>query len=90
MPKVSNHILKQLDSEDKKYLDKIENKLMVDKKLLHNTCRLVVKKVGQKDVSDFDKLQGEQKLQACMDHLAISLVSGNIEKQEVDDILKKK
>lgn len=87
---MSNNIRDQLGVEDKNFLNQVEDKLKEDDQLLHQTCNFVVDKVGGKAVTDFKSLEPADKLQACLDHLAISLVSGNVSQEEINGIIEVK
>ena len=90
MLQISDHILKQLNDDHREYLEKVENKLKENEGLLENTCSFVINRVGKDVTTDFKNIEKDNRLQACMDHLAISLVSGNVSKKEIDEVMADK
>ena len=87
--KVSENLASQLSEDQHNFLDDVGKKLESSNKHLNNVCSFVVKKVGKDNLPDFEALENENKLQACLNHVAISLISGSVKEGEIKDLLKK-
>ena len=84
---MDNEILKQLNDNDKIFLEDVNRKIAGNTEKLHSVCNFVIDRVGRDNLSDLAEINSEEKLQICLDHLAISLVSGDLKKKDIEELL---
>jgi hypothetical protein len=87
--KVSDNLADQLSPDQHNFLGEVGKKLESNEKHLNNVCSFVIDRVGKDSVPDFEKLEDNNKLQACLNHVAISLVSGSVKEKEITSLLEK-
>ena len=84
---MTDEILEQLKDDDKKFLEEVKTKITDNKDKLDSICNFVMQRVGHENVSDLAELSLEEKIQTCLDHMAISLLAGDLKKAEIENLL---
>lgn len=85
---MDNEILEQLKDSDRILLEQIKDIISKDEKILASVSDFVIDRVGKDNVSDLADLSSEEKIRTCLDHLAISLVSGDLRRNDIESVLK--
>ncbi len=83
-----NSVFDDLFAEDQVFVAKVRGALDKDQRLLEKVCQFVVEKIGHENVVNFGQLASNLKMHACLDYLAIGIVSGKIGKSDILKMIK--
>ncbi|OGH84254.1 MAG: hypothetical protein A2261_02120 [Candidatus Magasanikbacteria bacterium RIFOXYA2_FULL_44_8] len=85
----TNSVFDDLFANDQDFVGAVRVALQQDVELLEKFCQFVQEKIGQENVVNFGALADALKIHACLDYLAIGVVSGKISKEEILGMIKK-
>lgn len=76
-----------LSREHRKILDRLGQRIQADPEIREKACEWIHKRMGSELADHFDELSDEGKIQACIEHTAIGMVSGDISIGEVKRLI---
>jgi len=83
-----NSVFEDLFSDDKEFVEAVKTALTDNAELSSKMCEFVKSRAGADQVVKFENLANEIKTHACLDYLAIGIISGKIKKEEVLALIK--
>ena len=82
-------LLSQTPAKDRSFFQSLAQKMEADPSIMDKVCHVLSKKISDQQLADhFSELSVESKMQACIEHLIIGVVSGDITKQEIADLIE--
>lgn len=82
-------VFDDLFAQDQDFVKTVHEALQSNAELLDHTCDFVQEKIGHENVVNLGALEVALKVHACLDYLAIGVVSGKINKAEILQMIKK-
>jgi len=83
----TDEVLNNLNENDRHLVTRLNEKLLVDSIFFKQACEFVKNKIGE-HTDDLDEFSDETKRQACLEYIAIGLIAGNIEREDLEKLLK--
>lgn len=86
---ITPDMLKSLANKDKIFVESFINKIEEDKELAMKFYFYMAEKIGDKEmVNDFKQLSEDIQKRACVEYLIIGLTAGNLNLNEISELLK--
>lgn len=78
----------QISEKYHEILGNLEKKIKNDPLFLRQTCTWLKSKLDKKIIAQIEAISEENKCEACLEHIIIALVAGDITAKEIKKLLK--
>ena len=86
-PTTYNNMISKLPAADRKAVGVLEKKMRDSQEFVSKTCDFLLGKIGKDAVKHFKSMSEENKVEACVGHITIGMLSGDIRRRDIEKIV---